>query len=118
MDNSKAIIKGLIAMRCMSSQALADGLGITVPAVRNKLSRNSWAINDLVKLAQACASLTKSLIAQLLRLNLFRTAGTVIPRPSANACELMQRIAISPLIIALLLSMVYTSIICCLHYTA
>lgn len=54
MDNSKAIIKGLIAMRCMSSQALADGLGITVPAVRNKLSRNSWAINDLVKLAQAC----------------------------------------------------------------
>lgn len=54
MDNSKAIIKGLIAMRCMSSQALADGLGITVPAVRNKLSRNSWAINDLVKLAQTC----------------------------------------------------------------
>ena len=54
MDNSKAIIKGLIAMRCMSSQALADGLGITVPAVRNKLSRNSWSINDLVKLAQAC----------------------------------------------------------------
>ena len=37
MDNSKAIIKGLIAMRCMSSQALADGLGMTVPAVRNKL---------------------------------------------------------------------------------
>lgn len=54
MDNSKAIIKGLIAMRCMSSQALADGLGMTVPAVRNKLSRNSWAINDLVKLAQTC----------------------------------------------------------------
>lgn len=54
MDNSKAIIKGLIAMRCMSSQALADGLGMTVPAVRNKLSRNSWAINDLVKLAQIC----------------------------------------------------------------
>ena len=54
MDKSKAIIKGLIAMRCMSSQALADGLGITIPAVRNKLSRNSWAINDLVKLAQAC----------------------------------------------------------------
>lgn len=54
MDNSKAIIKGLVAMRCMSSQALADGLGMTVPAVRNKLSRNSWAINDLVKLAQAC----------------------------------------------------------------
>lgn len=54
MDNSKAIIKGLIAIRCMSSQALADGLGITVPAVRNKLSRNSWAINDLVKLAQVC----------------------------------------------------------------
>lgn len=54
MDNSKAIIKGLIAMRCMSSQALADGLGMTVPAVRNKLSRNSWAVNDLVKLAQTC----------------------------------------------------------------
>lgn len=54
MDNSKAIIKGLIAMRCMSSQALADGLGITVPAVRNKLSRNSWAIDDLIKLSQAC----------------------------------------------------------------
>lgn len=54
MDNSKAIIKALIAMRCMSSQALADGLGMTVPAVRNKLSRNSWAINDLVKLAQTC----------------------------------------------------------------
>lgn len=54
MDKNKAIIKGLIAMRCMSSQALADGLGITVPAVRNKLSRNSWSINDLVKLAQAC----------------------------------------------------------------
>ena len=54
MDNSKAIIKVLIAMRCMSSQALADGLGMTVPAVRNKLSRNSWAINDLVKLAQTC----------------------------------------------------------------
>lgn len=54
MDNSKAIIKGLIAMRCMSSQALADGLGITVPAVRNKLSRNSWAVDDLIKLANVC----------------------------------------------------------------
>lgn len=54
MDNSKAIIKGLIAMRRMSSQALADGLGITVPAVRNKLSRNSWAVDDLIKLSQAC----------------------------------------------------------------
>ncbi|WP_304077483.1 helix-turn-helix domain-containing protein [Phascolarctobacterium succinatutens] len=54
MDNSKAIIKGLIAMRGMSSQALADGLGITVPAVRNKLSRNSWAVDDLIRLSQAC----------------------------------------------------------------
>lgn len=54
MDNSKAIIKGLIAMRSRSSQQLADGLGITVPAIRNKLSRNSWAVDDLIKLAQAC----------------------------------------------------------------
>lgn len=54
MDNSKAIIKGLIAMRSRSSQQLADGLGITVPAIRNKLSRNSWAVDDLVKLANVC----------------------------------------------------------------
>lgn len=54
MDNSKAIIKGLIAMRSRSSQQLADGLGITVPAIRNKLSRNSWAVDDLIKLADVC----------------------------------------------------------------
>lgn len=54
MDNSKAIIKGLIAMRSRSSQQLADGLGITVPAIRNKLSRNSWAVDDLIKLANVC----------------------------------------------------------------
>lgn len=54
MDSSKAIIKGLIAMRSRSSQQLADGLGITVPAVRNKLSRNSWAVDDLIKLATVC----------------------------------------------------------------
>ena len=52
MDNSKAIIKGLIAMRCMSSQALADGLGITVPAVRNKLSRNSWYTHSLIRVSR------------------------------------------------------------------
>ena len=54
MDNSKAIIKGLIAMCSRSSQQLADGLGITVPAIRNKLSRNSWAVDDLIKLADVC----------------------------------------------------------------
>ena len=77
MDNSKAIIKGLIAMRCMSSQALADGLGMTVPAVRNKLSRNSWAINDLVKLAQTCG----------VRLAFVDDAGRAVltfPAPSAD----------------------------------
>ena len=54
MDNSKAIIKALIAMRGRSGQQLADGLRITVPAVRNKLSRNSWAVDDLIKLADVC----------------------------------------------------------------
>lgn len=41
-------------MRSRSSQQLADGLGITVPAIRNKLSRNSWAVDDLIKLADVC----------------------------------------------------------------
>ena len=68
MDNSKAIIKGLIAMRCMSSQALADGLGMTVPAVRNKLSRNSWAINDLVKLAHFLGYIIQNKIINIILL--------------------------------------------------
>lgn len=49
--SSKNKIKGLIATQGASSQTIAQALGITVAAARNKLSRNSWAVNDLIRLA-------------------------------------------------------------------
>lgn len=49
--NSKQKIKGLISIQGANSQKIADSLGITVAAARNKLSRNSWSINDLINLA-------------------------------------------------------------------
>lgn len=49
--SSKQKIKGLIATQGASSQNVADSLGITVAAARNKLSRNSWSVNDLINLA-------------------------------------------------------------------
>ncbi len=49
--SSKNKIKGLIATQGASSQTIAQALGITVAAARNKLSRNSWSVNDLIRLA-------------------------------------------------------------------
>lgn len=49
--SSKSKIKSLLAMQQASSQDVANALNITVAAARNKLSRNSWAVNDLIRLA-------------------------------------------------------------------
>ena len=36
---------------CLTSQELADALGISVPYLNNKLNRNSFSFEDLIKIA-------------------------------------------------------------------
>ncbi len=52
--DSKNTIRALLAMRGINSAAVAAGQGITVAAARNKVSRNSWSLDDLIKLAATC----------------------------------------------------------------